>query len=201
MNYITDNKGLSISKTNPFPSQLIDASGNVIFSAANPGVLQISGSNTRKWATDTITFGAGAGAHNANEVMSTDAGEILVFPTGLPAGASGIILSSLVTLAAADVFLNGAGYKLHLFKEAPTIIADDAAFTLLVAEIDHYIGFIEIGTIVDYGASCLALDTGHNLDFTLAAADTNLYGQLVCKGTDTTVNGVVMTLNLGIVAL
>ena len=162
--------------------------------------VQLSGSNTRKWATDTITFGAGAGAHNAGDVLSTDTGEILEFDTGLAAGASGIILSSLVTLDQAP-FSGGAGYTLHLFTAAPTVIADDAAFVLVAAELSTYIGKIDISTMVTGTNASYALDIGHNLDFSLAAADTKLYGQLVCKGTDTTVNTKVLTINLGIAAL
>lgn len=180
-------------------ADMIEAIHDAIVVTKDAG-MQLSGSNTRKWATDSITFGAGAGAHNANEVMSTDDGEILEFETGLAAGSSGIILSSLVTLAAGDVFAGQAGYRLHLFKVAPTVIADNAAFSILVAELANYVGYIDISSLTDFTASCAALDVGHNLDFTLAAADTKLYGQLVCKGTDTTVNTVVMTINLGIAA-
>lgn len=164
------------------------------------GGFRVSGSNTRKWATDTITFGAGAGAHNAGEVMSTDTGEILEFDTGLATGASGIILSSLLTLNQAP-FANQAGYTLHLFTAAPTIIADDAAWVLVAAELATYIGKLDISSMVTGTNASYALDIGHNLDFTLASGSTKLYGQLVCKGTDTTVNGKIMTVNLGIAAL
>lgn len=162
--------------------------------------VSLSSSNTRKWATDTITFGAGAGAHNAGEVMSTDAGEILEFDTGLATGASGIILSSLVTLNQAP-FAGGAGYTLHLFTAAPTVIADDAAWVLVAAELATYIGKLDISSMVTGTNASAALDIGHNLDFTLASGSTKLYGQLVCKGTDTTVNTKIMTINLGIAAL
>jgi hypothetical protein len=162
--------------------------------------IKLSGSNTRKWATDTITFGAGAGAHNVGEVMSTDTGEILEFDTGLAAGASGIILSSLLTLDQAP-FANQAGYTLHLFTAAPTVIADDAAWVLVAAELATYIGSIDISAMKTGTNASYALDIGHNLDFTLASGSTKLYGQLVCKGTDTTVNTKIMTVNLGIAAL
>lgn len=168
----------------------------------NPAPVELSGSNTRKWATDTITFGAGAGAHNAGEIMSTDTGEILEFDVSpwIAAGGSGIILSSLVTLDQAP-FAGGAGYTLHLFTAAPTVIADDAAFVILAAELPSYIGNIDISTLVTGTNVAYALDVGHNLDFTLAAGSTKLYGQKVCKGTDTTVNTKIMTVNLGIAAL
>ena len=164
--------------------------------------VSLSGSNTRKWATDTITFGAGAGAHNAGDVLSTDTGEILEFDVSawIAAGGSGIILSSLVTLNQAP-FTNQAGYTLHLFTAAPTVIADNAAWVLVAAELATYIGSIDISVMKTGTNASYALDIGHNLDFTLASGSTKLYGQLVCKGTDTTVNGKIMTVNLGIAAL
>ena len=168
-----------------------------------PGeTVQLSGSNTRKWATDTITFGTGAGAHNAGDVLSTDTGEILEFDvsTWIAAGGSGIILSSLVTLNQAP-FTNQAGYTLHLFTAAPTVIADNAAWVLVAAELATYIGKLDISRMVTGTNASAALDIGHNLDFTLASGSTKLYGQLVCKGTDTTVNTKIMTVNLGIAAL
>jgi len=172
--------------------------------AKNDGLsgTKLSGSNTRKWATDTITFGAGAGAHNAGEIMSTDTGEILEFDVSawIAAGGSGIILSSLVTLNQAP-FANQAGYTLHLFTAAPTVIADDAAWVLVAAELATYIGPIEISVLKTGTNASAVLDIGHNLDFTLASGSTKLYGQLVCKGTDTTVNTKIMAVNLGIAAL
>jgi hypothetical protein len=162
--------------------------------------VSISGSNTRKWATDTITIGTGA-VHSAGYVVSTDAGEILVFDTGLTAGTSGIILDSLVTLAQDAVFANGAGYTLHLFDESPTVQATNTAFDLADADLPMYVGKITISTLVDMGSNCAITDTGHNLSFTLASADTNLYGKLVCNDAETTIDAKVITINLGIAAL
>lgn len=155
-------------------------------------------SNTRHNASDTVTIGTGA-AHSAGDVVSTDEGEILIFPTGLPAGASGIILDSLVTLNQNAVFASGAGYDLHLFSASPTVQATNAAFNL--NSLIGYIGKVTISTLVDLGDNCAVGDTGHNLSFNLATSDTNIYGKLVAKGGETTITGKVLTVNLGIAAL
>lgn len=70
-----------------------------------------------------------------------------------------------------------------------------------MASVAGYQGRLDISTLVDLGSVCAITDVGHNLDFSLAAADTKLYGMLVCKGTDTTVDAKTMTVNLGIAAL
>lgn len=162
----------------------------------------LSGSNTRKRVSDTITIGTGA-AHSAGDVVSTDAGEILSWDLAslIPAGGSGIILDSVVTLGQNAVFSGGAGYTLYLFNVSPTAQATNAAFDLADADVAGYIGKIVISTLVDAGSNCAITDVGHNLSFNLAAADTKLYGKLVCNGGETTVTAKVLTINLGVAAL
>lgn len=42
-----------------------------------------------------------------------------------------------------------SAFRLHLFNAAPTVIADDAAFTLASADIGKYLGWIDLGTAFD----------------------------------------------------
>lgn len=158
-----------------------------------------SNNNTRKWSTATITLGTGA-AHSAGDVVSTDAGAVLTFATGLSAGKSGLIRSSLVTTNNDAVFAAGAGYTLHLYSASPTAQATNAAFNMTTADLAKYIGSITIGTLVDIGDTCAKFDKGHDFDFTLAAGVTNIFGKLVCLGGETTVTGKIITINLGIAA-
>lgn len=157
-------------------------------------------SKTRTRAADTITLGTGA-AHSAGDVVSTDAGEILEFSTGLTAGASGIILSSVVSHNNNAVFSGGAGYDLYLFNASPAAQATNAAFDMTEADLAKYIGKVTISTLVDIGSTCAITNTGHNLDFTLASADTKLYGKLVCLGGETTITGKIISIALGIASL
>jgi len=163
--------------------------------------VDIQYSNTRLPGVGVVTIGTGA-AHSAGDVVSTDAGAVIEIDTGLPAGTSGIILSSITKLNQNAVFSGGAGYTLYLFSESPTAQPTNEAFTLTTpGDLEKCIGWITIGTLVDKGASCAVLDIGHNLDFTLATTDTKLYGKLVCNGAETTVTGAVITTILGIAAL
>ena len=160
----------------------------------------LKGGNARKWSTATITLGTGA-AHSAGDVVSTDAGAVLTFATGLAAGKSGLIRSSLVTINNNAVFTSGGGYTLHLYSSAPTAQATNAAFNMTATDMAKYIGSITIGTLVDLGDTCAKYDKGHDFDFTLAASATSLFGKLVCLGGETTVTGKIITINLGIAAL
>ena len=185
-------------------SKIIDEAGRYFLKINSDGaaLVTLSGSNTRQLASDTILMGgAGVGVHTAGDVVSTEAGEVLQFETGLPAGSSGIILSSLVTLNQNAVFSGGAGYYLYLYSASPTAIADNAAYNLPAVDIAKYIGRLTISTLVDLGDTCAANDISHNFDFTLASADTKLYGILSCIGAETTVDAKTITINLGIAAL
>ncbi|MDD4781941.1 MAG: hypothetical protein PHT02_15250 [Tissierellia bacterium] len=187
--------------TKKLATRIYNATGE-LFTPSNPAFVQLSGSNTRQTASDTILMGgAGVGAHSAGDVVSTAAGEILEFSTGLAAGASGIILSSLVTLNQNAVFSGGAGYYLYLYSASPTAIADNAAYNLPAADLSKYIGRIIISTLVDLGDTCAANDVSHNFDFTLASADTKLYGILSCIGGETTIDAKTVIIKLGKAAL
>jgi len=155
----------------------------------------LNGSLTR--ASDTILIGTGA-AHSAGDVVSTDAGEILQFETGLPAGTGGMILNSLVTLNQNAVFAGGAGYTLYLFNVSPTVQATNAVFDL--DSLTGYVGKIIISTLIDRGSNCEAEDIGHNKSFVLAAGDTKLYGKAVCIGAETTISAKTLTYNLDIMS-
>jgi hypothetical protein len=163
--------------------------------------VQLTGSNTRKQlAADTILIGTGA-AHTAGDIVSTDAGEILEFDTGLPAGSGGVILSSIVYIDNDSVFAGGAGYSLYLFTASPTVQADNAPYNLAAVDVAKYAGKVAISTLTNKGDTCSIHDVGHNVDFALAAADTKLYGKLVCNGGETTISGKTITIKRGIAAL
>jgi hypothetical protein len=163
--------------------------------------VELTGSNTRKQpVVASILIGTGA-AHTAGDIVSTDAGAILQFNTGLPAGNGGVILSSYAYTDNDAVFSGGAGYTLYLFTASPTAQADNAVYNLAVADLSKAIGKIILSTLPDKGDSCSISDFGHNVDFALAVADTKLYGKLVCNGGETTISGKTITINLGIAAL
>jgi hypothetical protein len=162
------------------------------------GVVSIGGSLAK--TVDTITIGTGS-AHSAGDVVSTDAGEVLEFETGLTAGTSGIILSSLVTLGQNAVFSGGAGYTLYLFDTAPAVQATNAAFDMADADLPKYLGKVPISTLQDLGSNCSITDLNQNFGFKLATNNTKIYGKLVCNGGETTVTAKVITIKLNIVVL
>lgn len=47
-----------------------------------------------------------------------------------------------------------SAFRLHLFNAAPTVIADDANFNVVSADISKYLGFIDLGIAIDLGSTC-----------------------------------------------
>jgi len=170
-----------------------------IFDGANDR-LKVGVQSNLAEGSDTITIGTGA-AHASGDVVSTDAGEILQFDTGLPAGTGGVILSTLTTLGQNAVFLGGAGYTLYLFNASPTVQATNVAFDIADADLSKYIGKIQISTLIDNGSNCSKTDTDQNFPFKLAAADTKIYGKLVCTGAETTVSSKIIAIKNNIVLI
>jgi len=165
-------------------------------------LVQLAGSKTGDRVSDTVTIGTGA-AHSAGDVVSTDAGAILEFDMSsiIAAGGSGMIVASLATLDQNAVFSGGAGYTLELFTISPTAQATNAAYNLADADLAGYLAPLTISTLIDKGDNCRAYDTGHNIQFKLASADTKLYGKLVANGAETTVTAAVLGIYLDVIAV
>lgn len=67
-------------------------------------------------------------------------------------------------------------FRLHLYDAAPTALADNAAFNIIVADREKYLGFITINTPIDMGDTLFVNVDQLNFKRKLAAASTTLYG-------------------------
>ncbi len=145
--------------------------------------IKLSGSKTGVQASDTITLSHTAGAHDAGDVVSTAAGENLEFANLGAAGDMIMILGTRLRYAVNAIPTACGGYNLHLFNAAPTAIADNAAFNVIAADKDKYIGCITIPALTDRGDNCYSQTDNDNLSVKLVG--TGLYGQLQCIAAET----------------
>jgi hypothetical protein len=142
--------------------------------------------------TNSFTRPSDTNAYAAQDVVSnsTSAPAVLTFANAARAnGGSGIIMSARHLKSSATV--NGASYRLHLYRVAPTAINDNAQFTLLYANRTNRVGFIDFshstgGTGSD---SSHALSTMQNLPFVCDAALRSLFGILVVTGAPAQTSG------------
>ena len=182
----------------PHLCKLVDEDGNEI-SATNPLDVQLSGSKTGKQATATITLAHDVAAHHAGDVVSTAAGAILEFANLGAAGDLIDIIGVRTKYAATGIPTAHTGWKLRLFNAAPTVIADNAAFNVIAADVGKYIRVIPLSVLEDVGDNCFSQDDAVNM--TAKLVTTSLYGVLTCNAAETPAIDTVITIIIDTVAL
>jgi len=79
------------------------------------------------------------------------------------------------------------GLELHLFDRTFTATADNAPWDPTDADLENWIGFLEIvaGDYADFTDNSAAILRNQNLPFNLVSGGTSLFGQLVTRETPT----------------
>ena len=122
-------------------------------------------------------------AYSAKDVCCNSVGSpaVLTFAdAGRVNGGAGYLVKGRVFTDSATAML-GTAFRLHLYKETPTPIADNSPFTLLYANRSKRVGYIDFPALATEGtgsdaSSALWVDLPMN--YTCATADTDLYGVL-----------------------
>jgi len=107
-------------------------------------------------ATDTFTRDANTTAYTAGDVV----GDLMTFTLG--ASNQDILLtSSQLTYNVDAIPASMTTFRLHLFSATPAVIADNAAFDIASGDRAKYLGYLDLGTILDFGAT-LAVETNNH---------------------------------------
>jgi hypothetical protein len=131
-----------VSDTNPYPVVLAAPS------ATNSAAYTSSASQTRP--NDTT-------AYAALDVVGTSPAANMSFAGIGPAlGGTVIITNVSLRLDVSAVPAGMIGFRLHLFNAAPTAIADNTAFDVIIADRSKYLGYVEIPAPTDLGATLWA---------------------------------------------
>ena len=118
------------------------------------------------------TFTPAANSHTAGDCN----GAAQEFTLGAPSGCVFMITD-------ADFYIDGGtaeatAWRLHLYNVTPpSALADDAAWDVPSGDRSAYIGYIDLGTAVDLGATQAIQNAGVNRSVKLAG--TSLFGYLV----------------------
>lgn len=122
---------------------------------------------------DTTTYAA-------NDVVGN--GSVVTFQNvGAEEGGSGYITN--VRLVKSTATITNAVFRLWLYSEAPTPIADNAPFTLLWVNRAKRLGYVDLACTTEGTGSdsASAFVTNLNLKFMCGAASRNLWGVLEAK--------------------
>lgn len=129
-------KQISASVQAP-PSQAVTNAGTFATQAVNTDILLTS------LAPTSAAFTPAATSHTAKDCV----GAATTFTTVGASGKQVMIVGATFSIATTTPV--ASAFRLHLFNAAPTVIADDAAFTLASADIAKYLGWIDLGTAFD----------------------------------------------------
>lgn len=105
-------------------------------------------------ASTTITRPDNTTAYTAGDVTGDTGGSAIV--TLSNAGPSGgyIIIQSISLVFSNSSVPSGMGaFRIHLYTDTPTAIADNAAFDLVSGDRASYVGYIDLPTPLDFGST------------------------------------------------
>lgn len=159
-------------------------------------------------ALSTVSFArtADTNAYTAGDVIGINAAgspgsAIHTFASAGPAGGVVFITGADLAIDLTAVTSGMSSFRLHLYNASPTAILDNAAFDLATADIAKHIGFIDLGTVVDYGSQLFTSIMNVNLECKLATGVTSLYGELVTVGAYTPASGTTYQIRIRTLAV
>ncbi len=156
--------------------------GIVGIDQTTPGIsngFAITGKKTGNVVSASFTRPNDTTAYLDKEVIGTNPAANLVFNNVLAGtGASFAIVGGLMVLKTGTIPAGITSLKLHLFDAAPTPIADNAAFNILAADADKYLGFVPFSVVKDFGDTLSIQDDNLSILRKLAVGSTSLYGVL-----------------------
>lgn len=120
----------------------------------------------------TITRPANATAYTALDVVG---GQFEI--PGFPISSDIRIKAASLRIDVAAIPASMTTMRLHLYTAAPSVIADNAAWDLAVADRDLYVGFIDLGTVLDLGSTLYVENIA--VDKQVQMQTSSLYGYLV----------------------
>lgn len=126
-------------------------------------------------SSNTITRPADTTAYAAGDVV----GGVITF-TGVTAGEA--VINTIQFQVRDSAIISGEGaYRLHLYSVTPpSTLTDNAPFDLPVGDRAAYLGYVDLGTPTDFGATCYAEVSQISKQITVAG--TSLFGYLQTIG-------------------
>lgn len=147
-----------------------------------------------------ITRPADATAYGAGDVVgpsSSTGGGVLKFDQVGGEGSAILITDADLRIDLSSVTSGMTSWRLHLYSRPPgSQYADNTAWDLPAVDREAYLGYVEMGTIVDVGATLFVQAGQVNKKIYLGYDPMPLYGYLVTTGAYTPASGTTMSLRL-----
>lgn len=151
---------------------------------------------------NTTAYTAGDVIGIADAGTAANAGSAIHTFTDIgPAGGQIRITASFFYVYLAAVPASMTSFRLDLYDASPTAILDNAAFDLAAADRTKHLGYIDLGSPADRGATLYVQAGSQDLDVKLADGVTSLYGIITTNGGYTPTSAEGFRLRLRAVAL
>lgn len=172
-------------------------SGAPLTVSDNNGSLTVDGKAYR--VTTTITRPSNTTAYTAGDVVGDTNGSAILTFTGAGPSAGFVIVQSVSLVFSDSAVPSGMGaFRLHLYSETPTAIADNAPFDLASGERATYMGYIDLSTPLDFGSSLYTQIDYPGRLIKLATASTTLFAELETRGAYTPVSASTIQVRLNL---
>lgn len=154
--------------------------GKVGIDQTTPGTTNLVAAAPASYsAAVTVTRPANTTAYSANDVV----GGAITFPTIGPSGGHVNLSGFAVRMDIAAVPSGMTSFRLHLYNVTPpSALADNAPWDIPSGDRSAYLGYLDLGTMTDFGSTLFAQNDQFVKKVKLTAASTTLYGYLVTAG-------------------
>lgn len=187
-----------------------DGNTKRVVKVSTEGKLETVGTGLGYLASVAITRPANTTAYNGGDVIGiadagtpANAGSAIHEFTAIGPSGGFIMLTDLdlrVNLSAVPSGMTS--FRLHLYNASPDAVLDNAAWDLSSSgDRGKYIGYVDLGTIVDLGSTLFLQSLANNRTLKLADGSTSLFAVLVTTGGYTPGSGTVYTLKARAIAV
>jgi hypothetical protein len=169
---------------------LVDGNGVVISGYSSVVSLARTTDTTGYTANDVIGIGTGSG-------LTTAGAAALTFTNIGPAAGGEIIITTVKLEIDVTAIPSGmTSFRLYLYNVTPpSALVDNNAWDLPSGDRASYLGYVDLGTVVDLGSTLYVETNGYNKQVTVASGG-SLFGYLVTNGTYTPAASVVKVITL-----
>jgi hypothetical protein len=152
--------------------------------ASDQDTLAVAQIGSAHGAAVALTRPANTTVYTAGDVVGGTAnGGAMDFPTLGKAGGAILITGAALEVDIAAVDSGMTSFRLHLYNALPpSAIGDNNPFDLAAGDRSAYVGYIDLGTPVDFGSTLYCEVNNLNKQVHLAGGSQDLFGYLVTNG-------------------
>lgn len=146
--------------------------------------------NTITRPSNTTAYTAGDVIGSADSGTPANAGSAIHTLANIGPSGGSVFLTTIDLMIFLGAIPSGmTSFRLHLYNASPTAILDNAAWDLPSGDRANYIGYVDLGTVLDLGSTLFVQSDSINKHVKLADGSTSLFCQLVTNGGYTPTSG------------